>query len=95
MVFGDGIAPFLGSMRKNKKSGNKSIEGAFGVFIGTLISSFIIYVIFFQGAAIYPYVLLIIAGVFASIIEFFTPSSYDNLTVPIAVFILLFILQFV
>jgi dolichol kinase len=96
MVFGDGIAPFLGHMAKQHKNpGHKSLEGAFGVFIGTLLSSFILYAIFFQGISIYPYIMLIFAGVFAAIIEFFTPSSYDNLTVPLFVFILLFILQFI
>ncbi len=95
MAFGDGIAPFLGKNAKHKMPNGKSIEGAFGVFIGSLLSSFIIYALFFEGTAVSAYIMLIIAATAASIIEFFTPSNYDNRTVPLSVFMLLYIIQII
>ena len=96
MCFGDGIAPFAGRYAKIKfKFNGKSIEGALAVFAGTLISALLI-LLFFSRYIVLPHAysslllpFLIIAALVAAIVEFVTPNKYDNLTVPLSVFIAL------
>ncbi len=96
MCFGDGIAPFAGRYAKRRfKFNGKSIEGALAVFAGTLISALLI-TLFFYPHVVLPhsfssllFLFLIIAALIAALVEFVTPNKYDNLTVPLSVFIVL------
>ncbi len=86
MVFGDGIAPFIGKYSMKKyMSGRKSIEGSVSVFIGSILSMFIFFRVFFSGAQSGVFIIAIVASIVAAIVEGLTPRDYDNLTVPLFV----------
>ncbi len=85
MTFGDGIAPIAGKYAKYKYfDGRKSIEGSLALFIGTLFSIFVMFIVFFPNLSSLLLFIAIIASLVATLVEAFTPSKYDNLTVPIA-----------
>lgn len=88
MCFGDGIAPFIGAKAKYKYlKGNKSVEGSLGFFIVTLASIFVMFLVFFNGTD--PLLLLaaVPAAIFGTIAEALTPGRFDNISVPMVVWL--------
>ncbi|MGB9732965.1 MAG: diacylglycerol/polyprenol kinase family protein [Candidatus Micrarchaeales archaeon] len=94
MGFGDGIAPIIGKNSKMKfMHGRKSVEGSASVFLATLVGIFVIVLLFGSSMGFKPTIfnieMLIIAALIGTIVEAITPSNYDNITVPIAVWLFL------
>lgn len=94
MGFGDGLAPIIGKYSKLKYfKGRKSIEGSFSVFIATILGALAIFALFnstlnFQFNA-YNIEVLVAAALIGTVVEAVTPSNYDNITVPIIVWLFL------
>ena len=89
VAIGDGLGEFIGKpygMHKYRIFANKSYEGSIGVFFGTLIGCIIAFLSFdltiFSSDVI---TLFIIASLVATLIEAFSVSFIDNITMPWAV----------
>jgi dolichol kinase len=96
MVFGDGVAPIIGAHAKKHHFNNKkSVVGSISVFIAALISISIFGVVFFTGLGTKFYIIAALVSAIAAVAEAITPQNYDNLTVPVAVYISFFILALI
>ncbi len=85
MTFGDGVAPIVGRYARHKYfDGKKSVEGSLAMFIGTLFSIFVMFIVLFPGLNYSLLFVAIVASLAATIVEALTPSKYDNLTVSMA-----------
>ena len=90
VVFGDGIAPIAGKHAcvhyANKR---KSAEGSIGFFIASLLSIFIFTTILVPGSfTVRVSRIAVLASVIGTIAEGVTPGKFDNLTVPILVWLI-------
>jgi len=94
MGFGDGVAPIVGKYSKTKyMKGRKSIGGSVSVFLATVLGVFVILALF-NGTISFTLnttgvLLLLAAALIATIVEAVTPSNYDNITVPVVVWMFL------
>ncbi len=90
VVFGDGAAPLAGKFGHGfymKK--RKSVEGSAGFFIASLLSIYAFTSILFPGAfTVRVSRFAVLASLVGAIVEGVTPGNFDNLTVPIAVFLI-------
>ena len=90
MAYADGLAAIFGKKIKSKKikigKTEKSIAGSITMFIVSfiIIAAFLCY----KGMAMWPIYALIMSA-FATIIELISVKGLDNITVPMAVFIML------
>lgn len=91
MCLGDGLAPFIGQKFKTKKLGksSKTFAGSLTVFIMGVLSSVIIGNYFLIEYNLLDYFII---GLVSAILEFFG-DKYDNITLPIGVSFLTFILS--
>ncbi|MGC9011249.1 MAG: diacylglycerol/polyprenol kinase family protein [Candidatus Micrarchaeia archaeon] len=94
MGFGDGVAPIIGKFSKIKyMHGRKSLEGSISVFLATLLGIFTILLLFNSSLNFamsqQNILLLAAAALIGTIVEAVTPSNYDNITVPIIVWLFL------
>ena len=90
VVFGDGIASIAGKHAcvhyANKR---KSVEGSIGFFITSLLSIFIFTTILIPGSfTVRVSRIAVLASVIGTIAEGVTPGKFDNLTVPILVWLI-------
>lgn len=90
VVFGDGIAPISGKFACNHyRNGKKSIEGSVAFFMASLISTFIFVSLLFPGSfTVRISRITVLASVAGAVVEGITPGNFDNLTVPIAVWLI-------
>ena len=90
VVFGDGVAPIAGRYACNHYlKGKKSIEGSIGFFMASLISIFVFVSVFFPGGfTVRISRITVLASVVGAVVEGITPGNFDNLTVPIAVWLI-------
>ncbi len=95
--FGDGIAPIVGVYSKRKYlGGRKSYGGSLSVFLFTLVGILVL-ILLFPSITNYKFLpsidilWIIIAAMIGTVVEAFTPSNYDNLTVPIMVWLFLLV----
>ncbi|MDH5401517.1 MAG: hypothetical protein OEY49_03410 [Candidatus Heimdallarchaeota archaeon] len=95
VAFGDGLGEFIGKpfgKHKYKITGYKSIEGSFGVFIGSYLGGIIAFLSF---NAFIPSILfiIIITSIIAMLIEAISFSMFDNIFMPFGVaYALLFLI---
>lgn len=93
--YGDGLAAVIGKMIPSKKLfGNKSLSGTLTMFI----ASFIVIVLYTLLATninlIVDFLMIkiLVISLAAAVIELFTPNGLDNLSIPILVSLLSFLL---
>ncbi|MBN2156938.1 MAG: hypothetical protein JW776_12920 [Candidatus Lokiarchaeota archaeon] len=97
---GDGLADIFGRIYGKKKFGiggaKKSFAGAVGMFFGSFIFSIGLIAIFSIEVGNFEVVTLMlpvfIISVVATIVEFFSPPKIDNITIPVAVIIVIVLL---
>ncbi|MHA1110888.1 MAG: hypothetical protein ACTSRE_07270 [Promethearchaeota archaeon] len=97
---GDGFADIIGRKYGKKKFGiggaQKSLAGALGMFFGSFIFSMGLILIFsleVDNFQIYPLILSVaIISLVATFVELFSPPHIDNITIPIAVIIVIVLL---
>ncbi|HUC38789.1 MAG TPA: hypothetical protein VL944_01525 [Candidatus Acidoferrum sp.] len=90
MVFGDGIAPIVGKYARNRRpSIKKTFEGSVALFFGSLISIYVFLSVFFPASNINFLFVAASASAVAMLVEVATPGNYDNLTVPLSVWVIL------
>ena len=85
MGYGDGLGAVIGKQLKTKTIKNgKTIAGSFTMFLATLII----------GLIVFPERWFLMFGValIAMFIELFTPRGFDNLTVPLGIFLVLVVI---
>ncbi len=95
MTWGDGLAAVIGQrfpLKKIRRS--KSLGGSLSFFFFTVISS-LSYLFIVQGTAIAGSLILIcfVFSLLGTLIELFSPTNTDNLTVPIMLGLIGFALQ--
>ena len=89
LTFGDGVAPLVGKRAKRWYfRGRKSIEGSAAVFAASLFSMLVIFAAFLPASFARLIYVAAVASVAAAIIEALTPRDYDNLTVPVFVWLI-------
>lgn len=90
MAIGDGLAPFIGKKFNKWKIGNthKTYLGSFTIFLTAIIVSFLFSKIYLINYQILDY---LIVGIASSILELIG-DKYDNLTLPIGVSFLAYLL---
>lgn len=94
VAFGDSLGEFIGKpfgKHKYKIIATKSLEGSFGVFVGTLFGVVVTYIIFGQFSFAIAWVLILVALV-AMVVEALSFSVIDNLALPTISAALLFYL---
>lgn len=90
MAFGDGLAPIIGNAIKSKKIfNNKTLSGTVTVFIVSIIVCIVFNVIFNLQFSLLDY--LIISFV-STILELIGVNGYDNLSLPLGVSLLTYVL---
>jgi uncharacterized protein (TIGR00297 family) len=88
--YGDGLAGLIGKkFGKKKLLGNKTIIGTSTIFITSLMVALVIFSIYTPNILIPGSILI---ALFAAIIELITPKDYDNLTVPLGVSMLYYLI---
>ncbi len=89
VVFGDGIATIAGKYACNHyMKGKKSIEGSAGFFIASLLSIYAFISVLFPGSfTLFVARVTVLASLVGAIVEGITPGNFDNLTVPLAVWL--------
>lgn len=101
---GDGFADVIGrKFGGEKKFGiggaEKTVAGVIGMFIGSILFSVVLVLIFSVEVASFSIVTLIlpilIVSIVATIVEAITPKGLDNLTITIVVIIVILLLPFV
>ncbi len=89
--FGDGVAPIFGKYwgrhRYRIVGREKSVEGSFGVFLGTFIAAELLAVVFFSSPHLHE---ILAASLLAVLLEALSPSDVDNFIVPFGVWLLLY-----
>jgi dolichol kinase len=97
---GDGFADIIGRKYGKKKFGiagaQKSLAGAIGMFFGSFIFSMGLILIFsleVDNFQIYPLIISVaIISLVATVVESLSPPHIDNITIPIAVIIVIVLL---
>ena len=85
MGYGDGLSAVLGQAIKSRKLyKNKSLAGSATFFIVSLI----------LGLILFPslWFLMILLAISATFVELFTPKGFDNLSVPLFIFVVLMVI---
>lgn len=93
--YGDGLAAVIGKkFGKRKLINNKSLEGSITMFIVSMLATFILVPVFLSAAISLPVLLVfsIIIASTATAVELFTPKGLDNLSIPLLVSLVLFVL---
>lgn len=84
MAYGDGFSAVIGQRFTSKiLIGNKTVYGTITMFVASLIVGFLF---------VSTWWIVLLIAVIATMIELFTPRGFDNLTIPLGVYILLLIL---
>ncbi len=87
MGLGDGFAGMLGSRfgkMKYKIFGEKTMEGTIAMFSFSFIAVFSVLLIFHHNLNLISIISIsIITSIMATLVESFTPSNFDNITVPV------------
>lgn len=93
MTFGDGLAPFVGAKFNNHhiRNTSKTYSGSLFILITTIIIAMIFNYYYLLGFSLLDYVII---GVLASLLEFIGFKGIDNLSLPIGVAIISFLLAF-
>jgi phytol kinase len=100
---GDGVADVVGRKYGGEKKfgiggAEKTIVGSIGMFIGSLLFSIILLLIFSLEATGFSVlsmlVGLIIISIVVTIVEALTPKGLDNITIPIAAVIMVFLMPY-
>lgn len=83
MTYGDGLSAVIGMRFKSAKlNRNKTVFGSLTMFVVTIII----------GAILLESVLaMIVIAIVATVVELFSPRGFDNLTVPLVLYLLLLI----
>ena len=101
MTYGDGMGSVIGRrFGRHRIINGKSLEGSFGVFLGTFVSAVIVSALYvwlslnghYVGdvTAILPlWVACILVGLWSALLEAVCPGEYDNLAIPISTAIIL------
>lgn len=91
MTFGDGLAPFIGEKFNKYHIGksSKTCSGSFFILITSIIIAFIFSYVYLIDFSIIDYIII---GISASILEFIGYKGTDNLSLPIGVAIISFLL---
>ena len=101
MTYGDGMGSVIGRrFGRHRIINGKSLEGSFGVFLGTFVSAAIVSVLYVwlssnghcvgDVTAILPlWVVCILVGLWSALLEAVCPGEYDNLAIPISTAIIL------
>ena len=93
MGYGDGLASIVGKAVKSKRLGNwtkKTYAGSITMVCVTMIVVILMKV--FIGRVSFSGILVLkafLVGVFAALVEAFTPFGLDNMSVPIAIFLVM------
>lgn len=89
VIFGDGIAPIAGKYAcVHYANGRKSVEGSIAFFIASLLSIFAFTAILLPGSFTLRIArIAVLASLIGAIAEGVTPGKFDNLTVPILVWL--------
>ena len=93
MGYGDGLASIVGKAVKSKRLGNwtkKTYAGSITMVCVTMIVVILMKV--FIGRVSFSGILVLkafLVGVFAALVEAFTPFGLDNMSVPIAIFLIM------
>ena len=91
--YGDGLAALVGKKyNKIKLLNNKTLFGTLTMFIISTIISTIFLIVFKDLKTITLILVVFITAVSATILELFTKKGLDNLTIPIGVTIILYLL---
>lgn len=91
--YGDGFAAWIGSKFKSKVlNNNKTITGSLTMFIVSFIVIFIMMMIFKDIKMINILLITLITSTLVTIIELLTPKGLDNITVPLSVIGILYLL---
>jgi phytol kinase len=90
VVFGDGVAPIAGKYACNHyHNGKKSVEGSLAFFIASLISTFVFVSLLLPGGfTVRISKITVLASVAGAVVEGITPGNFDNLAIPIAVWLI-------
>lgn len=93
MGYGDGLAAVIGTTYgKHKLPNGKSIEGSLAMFF----SSFIVAAILLYISSISGFIYYALGVAFiATLIEYFTPHGFDNLTVPLGSSLVYYLLSLI
>ena len=104
MTYGDGMGSVVGKrFGRHRIINGKSLEGSFGVFLGTFLSSIILSALYIwlssnghyvgDVSAVLPiWILCAIVGLWSAFLEAVCPGEYDNLAIPISTAVLLVLL---
>ena len=104
MTYGDGMGSVIGKrFGKHRIINGKSLEGSFGVFIGTFLAALLVSALYIWlsstghyvgdvNASFPIWVICILIGLWASIMEAVCPGEYDNLVIPISTAVILVLL---
>ncbi len=101
---GDGLADVIGRKYGGERKfgiggSEKTIAGAFGMFIGSLLFSIVLLLIFSLVVSSFVvadiFVPLLIISIVVTIVEFLTPKGYDNISIPIAAVITMILLPYI
>lgn len=91
MTFGDGLAPFIGEKFNKYHIGksSKTYSGSLFILMTSIIIAFIFSYVYVIGFSVLDYIII---GLSASILEFIGYKGTDNLSLPIGVAIISFLL---
>lgn len=89
LTWGDGLAAVIGGQfgGKRKIYGSKSLDGSLTCFLAGFFSS-IIYISLLVNFHSVHFVQILVIAFSAAVVEVVSPSDFDNLTIPLSVFIL-------
>jgi phytol kinase len=94
--YGDGLAAVIGKkFGKKKLIHGKSLLGSSVMFIVSILVTITVLLIYQPALPLYVFILtVILVAITATLVELFTPKGLDNLTIPLAVTLLVTLLTF-
>lgn len=88
LTWGDGLAAVIGVRSGNKRRiyGTKTLDGLLTIFLTGIIASIIYASLLVDFQSVHPLKICVISFITA-VIETLSPSNFDNLTIPLSIFI--------